>query len=147
MRLIPRRVEHAGKELAGLGPVVPVWRRLAWPAAISGVLLARYAAESLRHRRDGRVGYAVEDPAPPSSQDFRWAAEALTGHATMSGNKVDVLVNGDEIFPSVLEAIRGAQETLTIETYVYWQGEIADQLADAICERAEAGVELSLIHI
>ena len=120
---------------------MPLARRLAWPAAIAATLIARYAIESLRHRRDGRVGYVVEDPAPPGSDDFRWAAEALTGHATMGGNKVDVLVNGDEIFPAVLEAVRGAQETLTIETYVYWQGDIATEIAEVICERARAGVE------
>jgi cardiolipin synthase len=145
VKLLPGRVERAGKELKGDGPVVPLARRLAWPAAIGATLIARYATESLRHRRDGRVGYTVEDPAPPGSQDFRWAAEALTGHATMSGNKVDVLVNGDEIFPAVLEAIRGAQDTLTIETYVYWQGDIATELAEAICERAQAGVECRVL--
>jgi len=145
VRLLPDRVERAGKELGSSRPVVPLGRRLAWPAAIAGVLLARYATESLRHRRDGRVGYAVEDPAPPSSQDFRWAAEALTGHATISGNKVDVLVNGDEIFPAVLEAVRGARETLNIETYVYWQGEIAVDLAEAVCERARDGVECRVL--
>ena len=83
MRLLPDRVERAGKELGSSRPVVPLGRRLAWPAAIAGVLLARYATESLRHRRDGRVGYAVKDPAPPSSQDFRWAVEALTGHCLL----------------------------------------------------------------
>ena len=145
MKLLPGRVERAGKELKGDGPDVPLARRLAWPAAIATALIARYANESLRHRRDGRVGYAVKDPAPPSSQDFRWAVEALTGHVTVGGNHVEVLINGDNIFPSVLEAVRSAQDTLNIETYVYWQGEIATELADAICERAEAGVECRVL--
>lgn len=139
------RVRRATGELRGerAKPALP--RRLAWPAAIAAGLLARYATESLRHRRDGRVGYAVTDPAPPSSEDFRWAAEALTGHATIGGNHVDVLVNGDSIFPAVLEAVRGARETLNVETYVYWQGGIAADLAEAICERAQAGVECRVL--
>lgn len=142
---LPERAQRAGAELRGDGPRIPLWRRLAWPAAIGAAFLARYATESLRHRRDGRVGYVVKDPAPPSSEDFRWAAEALTGHATISGNKVDVLVNGDEIFPAVLEAVKGARETLNIETYVYWQGTIASDLADAVCERARDGVECRVL--
>jgi cardiolipin synthase A/B len=142
---LPERSGRAALELRGERAPVPLHRRLAWPAAIAATLLARYATESLRHRRDGRVGYAVKDPAPPSSEDFRWAAEALTGHVTVGGNHVEVLVNGDNIFPSVLEAVRGAKETLNVETYVYWQGGIAEQLAEAICDRARAGVECRVL--
>ncbi len=145
MRLPTRRARRAAKELGGEPPRPPLLRRVAWPAAIAAALLGRYAAESLRHRRDGRVGYAVEDPAPPGSSDFRWAAEALTGQATISGNRIEVLVNGDAIFPAVLEAVRGARETLNVETYVYWRGEIAVDLAEAICERARAGVECRVL--
>ncbi len=139
------RIRGAFGALRGSQPEIPLARRLAWPAGIGTALLLRYASESLRHRRDGRVGYAVESPAPPGSDDFRWAAEALTGHATIGGNHVEVLVNGDNIFPSVLEAVRGARETLNIETYVYWQGDIAVDLAEAICERARAGVECRVL--
>ncbi len=139
------RIRGAVGALRGSQPEIPLARRLAWPAGIGTALLLRYATESLRHRRDGRVGYAVESPAPPSSDDFRWAAEALTGHATIGGNHVEVLVNGDNIFPSVLEAVRGAKETLNIETYVYWQGDIAVDLAEAVCERARAGVECRVL--
>src|SRR3712207_8091574 len=50
------------------------------------------------------------------------------------GNDVDLLINGDEIFPCYLDTIRNARRTLCLLTYVYWRGEIAHEVADALCE-------------
>ncbi|HSN86499.1 MAG TPA: cardiolipin synthase B, partial [Thermoanaerobaculia bacterium] len=62
--------------------------------------------------------YGVEDPP------FRRALGHLLGPPIVSGNRVDALYNGDQIFPAMLEAIRGAQKTISFETYIYWSGEI-----------------------
>ena len=37
---------------------------------------------------------------------------------------VATLLNGDQIFPAMLEAIESAQRSITFETYIYWAGEI-----------------------
>ena len=73
------------------------------------------------------------------------AAEALTGHPINEGCEVELLINGDQIFPAMLETIRGAEETLCLETYVYWRGDIASEIAEAVCERAAAGVECRVL--
>ena len=121
------------------------WERWAWPAGIAAALLARYAAESLRHRREGAFGYELGVDLETDSQEFIYAAEALTGAPITTGNEAELLINGDEIFPCYLETIRGAQRTLCLLTYVYWRGEIAHEVADALCERARAGVEVNVI--
>jgi cardiolipin synthase len=54
-------------------------------------------------------------------------------------------VNGDQIFPAMLEAIRAAKKTITFETYVYWRGDIGKQFTDALCERAQNGVKVHAI--
>src|SRR6185503_10098445 len=54
------------------------------------------------------------------------------------------LLNGDQIFPAMLESIRAAKRTVNFETYIYWTGEIGRRFAAALCERARAGV---LIHV
>ena len=54
------------------------------------------------------------------------------------------LNDGDEIFPAMLEAIRGAKKTITFESYIYWSGEIGKQFADALAERAQAGVKVNV---
>ncbi len=68
----------------------------------------------------------------------------MLGPSIVPGNKVTVLENGDEIFPAMLEAIRGAQKTITFETYIWWSGKIAVEFSQALCERAKAGVEVNV---
>ncbi len=87
----------------------------------------------VRHR------YGVSDP------QFRREMSVMLGPSITSGNRVTALHNGDEIFPAMLEAIRGASVSITFETYVYWSGEIGRELADALSERARAGVPVHII--
>jgi cardiolipin synthase len=69
----------------------------------------------------------------------------LLGPAIVTGNCIQALENGDEIFPAMLEAIRSARRTITFETYIYWSGRIGDQFAAALIERARAGVSVHLM--
>jgi len=78
--------------------------------------------------------YGVDDP------QFRRVLGTLLGPPIVGGNKVKTLENGDEIFPAMLAAIRSAEHTIDFETYVYWSGQIGRDFADAIAERARAGV-------
>ena len=80
----------------------------------------------------------MEDPTPR----FRRALEGLLGVPASEGNQIDVLRNGDRIFPALLEAIRGATSTVDFLTFVYWQGSIGREVAEALAERAEAGVRV-----
>ncbi len=69
----------------------------------------------------------------------------LLGPPIVTGNRVTALHNGDEIFPAMLEAIRGAERTITFETYIYWEGKIASEFSAALIERAEAGVRVHVL--
>jgi cardiolipin synthase len=106
---------------------------------------AWYAADSLRHRRESGHGYELRGECDPAGPDFLRAAEAITGAPISWGNEVELLVNGDRIFPCYLETIRNAEKTVCMLTYAYWRGDIADEVADALCERAQAGVEVNVI--
>jgi cardiolipin synthase A/B len=119
--------------------------RYAWPAGVGTAGLAWYAADSLRHRREGGRGYRLRGELDPAGQGFLRAAEALTGAPISWGDEVELLINGDRIFPCYLETIRDARQTVCLTTYVYWRGEIAHDVADALCERAGAGVECNVI--
>ena len=83
--------------------------------------------------------YSVADP------QFPRAMGVLLGPALVGGNRVETLLNGDRIFPAMLEAIRGARKTITFETYIYWSGEIGRAFAQALSERARAGVKVHVI--
>lgn len=83
--------------------------------------------------------YGTSDP------QFARAMGSLLGPGIASGNKLTELINGDQIFPSMLDAIRSAKQTITFETYIYWSGEIGKQFADALTERARAGVKVHVL--
>ena len=76
---------------------------------------------------------------------FSRAMGVLLGPPIVDGNRFEVLVNGDEIFPSMLSAIRGAQKTITFESYIYWSGSVGREFADALAERARAGVKVHVL--
>jgi Phosphatidylserine/phosphatidylglycerophosphate/cardiolipin synthases and related enzymes len=71
--------------------------------------------------------------------------ECLVGVHFTEGNAITVLRNGDEIFPAMLEAIRKAQHTVDLMTFVYWKGRPAQQFADALCDRAKAGLRVRVL--
>jgi cardiolipin synthase len=108
---------------------------------------AWYGADSLRHRRESGHGYDLSDPRGIDVRDpgFLRAAEALTGAPISWGDEVELLINGDSIFPCYLRTIREAKRTVCLLTYVYWRGDIAHEVADALCERARAGVQVNVI--
>ena len=83
--------------------------------------------------------YSVDDP------QFRRSMGVLLGPPIVDGNQVEVLLNGDQIFPSMLKAIREAKQTITFETYIYWSESIGKEFSDALIERACAGVKVHVM--
>ena len=83
--------------------------------------------------------YSVNDP------QFLRSMGNLLGPSLLPGNHVTTLLNGDHIFPSMLAAIRGAQQNITFETYIYWSGDIGKEFADALSERARANVKVHVL--
>ena len=83
--------------------------------------------------------YAVADP------QFVRTMSVMLGPPLTGGNQVESLLNGDQIFPAMLDAIRSAKETVTFETYIYWSGSIGKAFADVLAERAQAGVRVHVL--
>jgi cardiolipin synthase len=92
-----------------------------------------------------RVSHRIEHLYPVDHPQFYQAMGMLLGPDIVRGNRVTALMNGDEIFPAMLEAIRGAKKTVLFETFIYWSGEIGDEFAKALSERARAGVEVRVL--
>ena len=77
---------------------------------------------------------AIGDPS------FAPTFEAYTASPVRWGNRVDLLLNGEQIFPAQLEAIRSAQTTFTYAQYFYETGPPARALVKAMSERCRAGI-------
>ena len=71
--------------------------------------------------------------------------EAYAGSPIVAGNKVELLVNGDAIFPSLVADIRSAQRTVTYAQYYYEDGPVAREVAEALAERGRAGVGVNVL--
>lgn len=76
---------------------------------------------------------------------FARTLEAHTLSPRIPGNGVTILLNGDEIFPAMLSAIRSARRTITFTTYLYEDGDVAEQVAEALAERCRAGVGVNVL--
>lgn len=80
-----------------------------------------------------------------TSPEFRQSAGALLGPDFVAGNHITTLVNGAQIFPAMLTAIRSARHSINFETYVFSDGPIGREFTEALAERARAGVKVSAI--
>lgn len=107
--------------------------------AFVALAIVNFAVGEKRIERQVRRLYTVSHP------QFRHVMSLLLGPPIVGGNRIETLVNGDRIFPTMLREIRNAKKTITFETFVYWQGQIGQQFADALCERAKAGVRVHVL--
>ena len=96
-------------------------------------------------RRKNPLRYHMKHQFGVRDLAFLQTMHALTGSPMQPGNKIEVLLNGVQIFPSMLAAIRDAKKTINMESYIYWDGNVGRQFAEALAERSRAGVEVKVI--
>jgi cardiolipin synthase len=106
---------------------------------VAGLLVLNFSPGEKKIDTQLKRLYDTDDP------QFRRSLGVLLGPPLVEGNKVDVLLNGDQIFPSMLQAIRAAEKTIDFETYIYWSGSIGKEFTDALAERARAGVKVNVL--
>ena len=94
---------------------------------------------------DRTVEHAIAHRYDTRDPQFARTMSHLAGHPVVPGNRVTALQNGDQAFPAMLEAIRSAKRSITLEAYIFWPGTIGTAFAEALAERARAGVATHLI--
>jgi len=98
----------------------------------------------------------LSSPAPPvvptvlhtyaaGDSQFVRVMGSLLGPPMVGGNRVRTLLNGDQTFPAMLAAIRSARRSIDFESYIYWSGRVGREFADALSERARAGVPTHVV--
>lgn len=63
-----------------------------------------------------------------------------------SGNSVKLLINGEEKFPEVINALENAKHHIHLEYYIYDDDVIGNTLKDLLIRKAKEGVEVRLIY-
>ena len=113
--------------------------RTAYPAAL--LLLVVMAAGSCST-------VPVHRTLPPMNlgePSFFPTIEAHSQAPIVGGNRLTLLLNGEQIYPAILGAIRRARSTITYAQYSYEDGQIARDLAEALAERCRAGVKAHVL--
>jgi cardiolipin synthase len=114
--------------------VIKTMKRLNWLFAIL-LLLGCASVLSVKEIPETTLGQAAFFPT----------IEAHTDAPIVGGNRIDILLNGDETFPAILRAIKSAKHTITFAQYIYEDGAIAREVAQAFAERCRAGVSAEIL--
>lgn len=125
----PRRRQRAAKVQLSLQ-----WTLMILLVGALGLLIYSSSARILRDPITSAV--AVNDPL------FAGSVGPLLGAEFLKGNTVEPLINGREIFPAMLEAIRKAEKSITLESYIWASGKVSDEFCAALIERAQHGVKI-----
>jgi cardiolipin synthase len=89
--------------------------------------------------------YGLDHDFSVDSDEFLTTITGASGVPILPGNRIDVLHNGDRFYPVMLEEIRRAQVSITIEAYIYWAGEIGRRFAEALAEKAREGIPVKIL--
>lgn len=105
---------------------------------VAGLLLALAGCSTaLRLRYRPTLTSPTADPLA--------AFTIASGNDPVGGNAVEVLQNGDEIFPAMLEAIALAESSIHLESYIFRDGIVGRQFVEALAARARQGIPVRLL--
>lgn len=96
------------------------------------------------------IAYSILDlraeGLPLESEEFNQKMEKITGWRRYPNNQLMLLKNGEEIFPLLCELIENAQKSIFIDQYAFQDDEAGDNIASALKNRAEEGLEIRIIY-
>jgi cardiolipin synthase len=91
-------------------------------------------------------GAALDTSVRPGElEDLSRIARAVTDRTLLSGNRVDLLCSGDEAYPAMLTAIRGAKKRIRLLSYIFDNDEVGREFADALASASARGVDVKVI--
>src|ERR1041385_2648113 len=67
--------------------------------------------------------YGLDPNFDIRSHEFLTSVVGTTGVPFVNHNHVTILNNGEQFYPAMLEAVAGAQNSITMEAYIYWAGD------------------------
>jgi cardiolipin synthase A/B len=125
-------------------PNSPDWPKLLGVAAASS-LVTLFVARNF-FETEKKITHRIKAEYGVGDDVFPRVMGQLLGPPLLPGNDVKILRNGEEIFPAMLDAIRAAERTITFENFLWHEGRVANAFADALAERARAGVAVHILQ-
>ena len=87
----------------------------------------------------------VQSPVAVSDTRFADYLASLVGTSVLHGDAYTVLRNGDQVFPAMLDAIKQAQSRISMESFIYEDGQVGDQFTLALSDAARRGVTVRIV--
>jgi len=112
----------------------------AWSVVLPAVTLV--LAASCAHVNTDLTKLPAVELGEPT---FYPTLQAYAGAPIVGGNGVQILLNGAEIFPAVVAAIRAARTSITYAQYFFEEGPVCEEVIDALAERCRAGVPAHIL--
>ena len=98
---------------------------------------------AVRHVR----GVAADGvPISVGEPQFPLVVTMMTGATLASGNRVEVMLNGDGTYERLWEDLRSAQQSITLQLYYGAPGRMAATLQQILLERAKAGIRVLVLY-
>lgn len=96
----------------------------------------------------GKVRLLDGQDALASAHDPRFThmLATLTNTIIEEGNRVDILVNGDGVYPRLWKDLESAEDLITWHVFWFKPGRLADRLAEILVDRARAGVTVLFLY-
>ncbi|HEY9420342.1 MAG TPA: phospholipase D-like domain-containing protein [Thermoanaerobaculia bacterium] len=116
---------------------IPLWLLILMILLI--IALGTMLWTNLRERE-----FKVNVPDVESFEEALPSIAGMTKAILLEGNKAELFFNG-QYFKELFEAIANARETVHFETYVWWSGDVCDQVAEAFAAKAREGVEVRVM--
>jgi cardiolipin synthase len=91
------------------------------------------------------INYHLSHRTSIHDADFLYTLQSTCQAALHRGNRVTIHTNGAQFYPAMIEAIRGARQSVNMECYIFQPGRIADQFIAALSERACAQVNVTIV--
>ena len=91
------------------------------------------------------INYHLSRRTSVDDKDFLYTIQSTCQTALHRGNRVEIFTNGEQFYPAMLEAIRGAQHSINMELYIFQPGKVANQFITALSERARHGVNVTIV--
>ncbi len=91
------------------------------------------------------INYHLSRRTSVHADDFLYTIQSTCQAALHHGNSVQILTNGAEFYPAMLDAIRSATRSVNMECYIFQPGRVANQFIEALSERARKGVNVTIV--
>ncbi len=121
-------------------------RRRKWLLAVAAVLTGALVVGNVMLFNALPKPKRLQDPLTleygTGDPQFVRTLRAVLQQPIVAGNRIDLLIDGEEIYAAKLDAIAEAEYSITYETYEFWGEKSAGELADALIAAAERGVRV-----